>query len=223
MFLEQLVAGALLKFDGEIDSNDIIILSNLINEKIINADFKIINKYFELKNNKYKFKEGYDFNTVLDNNYTIKDVLNSIQSNAKAFLDSLDLKAFVLRKIQFIDNIRKENISSSFTKKEMDIFMELLALGLVNIRWIPTGSIYDDYEAVTLSKQGEVYLFINEYKVQIEMFKNKLREHGYNDELIEKYLLTKNLNDKMSQLLSVENFRLFGEVYDLDVTLRLGK
>ncbi len=219
MNLEQLIAGALLKFNGELDNVDLIILNKLINVDIKGESFKIIDKYFNIENNKIFFKEGIDFDT-LDYAVKIKDVLNFIQGEYfKNFYNNLDLKEFVLRKVKYLEHIRKENINDTFNRKEYNIFLELLQAGLLMIPWIQDGTIYGDYEAVTLSKEGEVYLYIKDNQEQINLFKSELISNGYNPDLLFMYLATKNLDSDFRNIFDIESFRLFGQIYDLDISL----
>ena len=221
MYLEQLIAGALLKFKGEIDSVDNIILNNLIKIEIKEEPFKIIDKYFNIEDNKIFFKEGYDFTTILNNGYQIKDVLYNLQGTyIHLFFDNLDLDEFVLRKIEYLNYIKKEELQDKLTKEEYKIAIALLQKGFLMIPWIQDGTIYNDFEALTLSKEGEVYLYIKDNQEQINLFKNELISNGYNPDLLFMYLATKNLDSDFSVLFNVESFRLFGQIYDLDISLK---
>ena len=87
------------------------------------------------------------------------------------------------------------------------------------IPWIQDGTIYGDYEAVTLSKEGEVYLYIKDNQEQINLFKSELISNGYNPDLLFMYLATKNLDSDFRNIFDIESFRLFGQIYDLDISL----
>lgn len=220
MYFEQLIAGALLKFKGEVDKLDISLLNGFITERMYNKDFKIINKYFKYENDKFSFKEGYDFDTLLENNSTIKDVLEKLQGDFKEFFTNLDLNEFVLIKIKYLDYIRKEELKDKLTKEEYNIALDLLQKGYLSIPWIKDGTIYGDFEALTLTKEGEVYIFMKGYHTQVDAFKNELISNGYNPDLLFMYLATKNLDSDFRNIFDIESFRLFGQIYDLDISLK---
>ena len=222
MFLERLVAGALLKFNGEVDSVDIIILSNLLKKNIVDDNFKIINKYFKYQYNKYQFKDNYNFDTVLKNNCTIKECLDNLQGeDLKDFFSQLDLKEFILRKIKYLNEIQKDYIDSMYTYEELKIARELLNENFIFISWVSNDdSFLGDYQAFEITKKGNLYLFMKDNKVQIDSFREELLKEGCNIEYLSMYFENIYLDRPLEIIFNVENFKIFEQIYGLDVRKR---
>ena len=73
----------------------------------------------------------------------------------------------------------------------------------------------DGYQVVKLTKRGELYLFLIDYKDEIDVFKVLLVEHGYDSLLIDAFLITQNLSMDIKEILVLDNFREFVDNYDM--------
>ena len=60
---------------------------------------------------------------------------------------------------------------------------------------------------------------MKKYDYQVQTFRKELEEKGYNPDLIMLYLETRNLERPFLETFDIEAFKLFGSIYDLDITL----
>lgn len=210
--LEQLMAGALLKF-GKIDSVDMVLLMGGIFNTCELVDDK--SNYFTLVNGTVVLNEDYvnKFYQV-DNDILLEKLQGSI---IKEYMDSLDVLEFVLRKIKLYGNggINLDNIKNIFSEKQLDIIDELYEKGYI-INYFYEESIYDDYMSVKFTKKAEVYLFMKDNNNIINEFINYLKKSGYNYLLLEDFLISQDLDINIKNILTVENFLLFCSTYDRD-------
>ncbi len=216
MFLERLIAGALLKFNREIDSTDLTILEGMLNQNIVKQPLKLLANIVELKDNKYQLK--YTLDVVLANNLTVKETLEQIEGeDLKKFFTDLDLKEFILRKVD-LSKIEINDFKNNLNSEEIDVLVELNASMYISKIFDENGAIYDDYERFCLTKKGQVYLFMKKYSYQIACFKQELIAKEYNPDLLFLYLESINLERPFTEIFSLETFRLFGSIYDLDIS-----
>ena len=216
----ELIAAALIKFSGKIDTLDISILISMINEPYTfsNKSDNRLTAITEFQNNNYQLQFGYTLDTEISPNLTIKEYLATIaEANALNFMNELDLTYLVLRKINQLGGICEANLNSRFNKLEVNTILNLINEGYLYTLWTKEAT-YDDYPSVVISKKGEVYLFFNTYQTQIKMFENELIAKGYNPNLLGPYLITKNLHRPFNEIFDISSFEYFGHIYDLDLT-----
>lgn len=208
---EQFIANALVKFD-KLDSTDISLLIGLLKRKksidveILELDhlrnyIKTDNGIITLENSVFEDKKTSELLSELEND-SVKD-----------FFDSLDLDELVLRKVEkfgVFDHNQKYNL---FNSLELDTFDKLLSQGYLVLYWnddIP----HDDFREVRLSHKGEEKLFIIDNYSEIRAFANTLKDIGYNNRLIYDFLARQDLSLPSMQILTIETFENFCNIYD---------
>ena len=214
----ELIAGALLKFEGKIDTLDLSLLISMINEPFTFSNTSNNNnEVAEFRDNKYQLKEGYTLNTTLNSNLSIADYLKNIaQPHTLNFLQEIDLTYFVLQKINHLGGISEDTLNTKLNKVELAECLRLINEGYLYTIWTKE-AIYADYQSVVLSKKGEVYLFVKTYQREITNFQNELLAKGYNPDLIGVYLITKNLRRPFNEIFDISSFEYFGHIYDLNI------
>ena len=114
---EQLIAAALVKFKGKIDTLDVSILISMINEpySFSNKNCNKINSIIEFQNNNYQLKDGFNLDTILVSNLTVKECLEMLaKTPALKFIKELDLTYFILRKINQLGIVLEINLNPEF-------------------------------------------------------------------------------------------------------------
>ena len=219
--LENLIAGAVLKF-GFVDNLDMVLLMGGFKKDIDYQNIDGISKYIDNGNQRISLKSPYTLDTnisiIKEGDFTLRDYLILKQGDiVKKYLDNLDLKQFVLRKMKLLFSVRKENLKNLFNEVELPVLFELHNLGFVTMKWnddIP----YEDYEEIILTKQGEVELFIADNKAVVESFVKKLESLQYDSNLLRDFLAT--ISDLDSYILdnySIGEFEIFGSSYDRSI------
>ena len=219
--LENLIAGAVLKF-GFVDNLDMVLLMGGFKKNIAYQNVDGISKYIDNVNQRISLKSSYTLDTnisiIKEGNFTLRDYLTLKQGDVvKEYLENLDLKHFVLRKIKLLFSVRKESLRDLFNEVELSVLFELYNLGLIMMKGnddIP----YEDNEEIILTKQGEVELFIFDNKTSVESFVKKLDSLQYDPSLLRDFLAT--IPDLDSYILdnhSISEFEIFGSSYDRSV------
>ncbi len=121
--LENLVAGAILKF-GFVDSLDMTLLMGGMKNKIVYQKITGLAKYIDYDKNQICLQQGYALDTNLRDNedkpFLLKDYLYLKQGSiVKKYLETLNLKQFVLRKIKLLFSVRKDNLNNLFNEVEL--------------------------------------------------------------------------------------------------------
>lgn len=219
--LENLVAGAILKF-GFVDSLDMTLLMSGMKNKIVYQKITGLAKYIDYDKNQICLQQGYALDTNLRDNedkpFLLKDYLYLKQGSiVKKYLETLNLKQFVLRKIKLLFSVRKDNLNNLFNEVELATLGELFALGLITEKWnddVP----YEDYEEVVITKQGEVELFLIDNAVSVQAFEQTLESFQYDSSLLRDFLASiPDLDSYVLTKYSVGDFELFGRTYDRSV------
>ena len=88
-------------------------------------------------------------------------------------VNAIDMKSFVLKKIKLLgeDCVVKDDISNIFSFSQLCSINELYQDGYIIDYW-KKEAIYDDYQAIKLTKRGESYLFLAENKKEIDICLN---------------------------------------------------
>lgn len=92
------------------------------------------NKYFEFDRMIYKLKEGYTLNDIVSSNEKYNIPLRRIlQTNKKLleYLEALDFKEIILRKISDIGYERIEKLNYLFSEKEKEIVHKIIDINLM--------------------------------------------------------------------------------------------
>lgn len=207
---EQIAAGAILKF-GKLESGDITLLVREIS-KFADVDLndESTDKYFImgdgsiLLNLKYAYKfygEMYDS--------LIELVDGSI---VEKYFSKLNMSEFVLKKIKMLGLglVLPDSFKDIFSKRQIEVIDDLYNRGFIE-NYMHEDSKYGNYEAVKVTKKGELALFYTRNRKSINTFLNVLREVGYNDKFLSDYLLSQNLNLPCGEVLSIDKFTLYCE------------
>lgn len=210
----QLIAGALLKF-GKIDSADMTLLMYGINDslELVDNEFECLDEYFVMADGSIMLNNSYveKINKNINNN-----LLERMQGNAvKEYLDNLDMNVFVLRKIKLLGLgcVPKDDIIHCFSVKQIHVIAELYNKGYIIDYWHEE-CIYDDYQAIKLTKRGELEIFLVDNQKEITKFSRLLKKHGYDILLIQSFLITQDLEKSPLDILTIQKFMAFCNEFD---------
>ena len=207
---EQIMAGALLKF-GKLESSDItLIIKELSKYAIIDLNAESTDKYFVMGDGSILLNLKYVY-CFYENMYgSLIEMVNG--SIVEKYFTSLNISEFVLKKIKMLGLglVLSDSFKDTFCKKQIEVIDELYNREFIE-NYMHEDSIYGDYEAVRVTKKGELALFYARNYKNINIFLNVLREVGYDDSFINEYLLSQNLNLPCEEILSIDNFTLYCE------------
>ena len=217
--LEELIAGAILKF-RVLDSLDMtLLITKLAGIAEVNQEISELSKYIQYSDGYIHIKTNLslDSNISLDENkyYSLKQLLENKQKGfVKEYLDELNLTTFVLKKIKMLSIVKKDDLPKLFNKVELSVIYQLIDLGYLIVSWndeVP----YEDYQEVLVTKQGEIELFL-EYNAQdVSKFISFLNEKGYDVSLIRDFLSTiPDLEQYCLNENSISHFEYFCSLYD---------
>lgn len=207
---EQIAAGAILKF-GKLESSDVtLIIKELSKYAIIDLDDESTDKYFImgdgniLLNLKYAYKF---YGKMYDS--LIELVEGSI---VEKYFAKLNISEFVLKKIKMLGLglVLPDSFKDIFSKRQIEVIGELYNRGFIE-NYMHEDLTYGDYEAVKITKRGELALFYAKNRKSINIFLKVLRDVGYDDKFIAEYLLSQNLNLPCEEILSIDKFTLYCE------------
>lgn len=212
----QLVSGAILKF-GKVDSIDVTLLMYGINKEsfVVSDESELESDYFVMADSSLMLDEGYTRNAnMMINNTLLERTQGDI---VKRYLNNLNIEEFVLRKIKLlgVGCVTADDLINSFSIVQINILKGLYKKGYI-MNYVQKDSEYGDYEAIKLTKRGELYLFLIDNKNDVEKFVRKLKANGYNALLVEAYLITQELSRSSLELLTLEKFLNFCDEYGID-------
>lgn len=193
--LEQLIAGAILRFES-IDKEDIkLLIEELKNNRIIiNNENKelYIKEYITFKDGVYRFRDGINKDTLIAENYSVeKEFQNVATTVVLNVLFNMDIDLFTLKKIRNLNN--KKEAKSHFNAREQRSIIGLVQNNLISVSW-KNLSVLDEDQIYTLTKRGEVVLFMSENKEKMEELYRLFERMRYSTKLIPEFLETTDLN-----------------------------
>lgn len=210
--INQIIAGALLKF-GKLDSVDISLLIDSISNvcEVVN-DTEPGEEYFLMADGSVILNYEY-INRMHSaiNNTRLERIQGDI---VKKYLDNLVLEEFVLRKIKLLGLgcVPKDDIIHSFSVNQIYALCGLHQDRCVG-DYCHKDSVYGDYEAIMLTKRGELYLFLSDNKRAVESFVKRLKINGYNELLLDAFLITQDLQQDAKDILKLDRFVDFCDEY----------
>jgi hypothetical protein len=140
--------------------------------------------------------------------------LESIQGDAVAsFINQLDVKELVLKKIELINGIPYDNMLSFLNGIQFNEISKLLCVDLIKTKWnddIP----HQNYREVVITKAGSVYIFVKNNVLELKGFLEEMQSREYNLEIIDDFLLAQDLSKPASEILTIENFERYGNIHD---------
>lgn len=209
---EQLALLSFLKFT-KLDGLDMTLLMDKISD-IVEVELD------DVTDDYYIMSDG---TIMLSDNYVKKvynnvdmDLYESIQlTGVYRRLNNIDILEFVLRKIKLFGEgcVLKEEIANNFSEVQINAINKLYHQGYILDYW-EEDAIYDDYQAIKLTKRGELYLFLIDNREEINNFISLLIGNGYDESLLHAFLITQDLTREISEFLNLDNFLNFCSEYD---------
>lgn len=141
-------------------------------------------------------------------------------SKTYKYLDNINMLEFILRKIKLLGLgcVVKDELSDNFSSIQIR-FLNLLYKEKYIMNYTHKDDTYGDYQAIKLTKRGELYLFLIDNKEEITQFSELLRNNGYNEILIEAFLITQDLELPAKDILTLDNFINFGATFDINLNI----
>lgn len=204
---EDFITLLLAKFK-EIDFNDFIVISNLVEIPDIcihGASMFENGNLFKKYVNYLMEQENFDKH--------LKKVLSKEKTTELyMYLDTIDIKEIVLRKIKNQGTIHKNEIEN-YNDLEIEAKDELFAMGALRMQW-NDDIVYENYQEIVLSQLGEVYLYKRDNKDAIAYFSEKLQDSNCNVEMLDDFLMNQNLEVPADKLFTVDNFKTWCGLHD---------
>ncbi len=216
---EQLIAGALVKFE-KIDTVGLTLLSGGLGINGItlsDGPIQDIGRYVEIKDNEVVVRDELSLDSMIGGYTTLREKLDNYQgSKIRTYLNNLNLRNYVMRKIREYSAIPVQDKDKYFSRVEIPVLEELLGNGYVDVRW-NDDYIPEDFQEYFLTKKGLVELFKEDNEDLLVDFVLELESACYDVNLLDDFLRAQNLNDKPQELLTLYNFELFGSLYDRNI------
>jgi len=218
---EEFYAGALLKFEW-LDNYDIILLM----EFLAKAGYKFSDNKKNCELDKYMvMEEGI---TSLKGNYTLDTKVASkifgiitlrqkfrmmVRDEILEFFDNIDFIYFVLKKIKYLvrEKDRQKIDFEMFSPLEQSVVMDLMAKGFCVCEY-GTETELD----INLSKLGELEFFLKNNSLAVEQFKQEALNSGFSLEIVERYLLSQNLDRNIENILDIKRLKAYYQLAKLD-------
>ena len=194
LYSEQLLAAALTKF-SKVSAIDLAILSADFQNKypqfyITYGKVDELKDYIDYKDSTISLKS----NITLDSK--LKEKLFEIAGdNIKKYMENLSILEFVLRKLDYLNEVSLEELKNTFSDIQLDEIEKAYCFGLVEVN-----------SKIKLSKEGQKFLFKKDNAAKLDDFKAIMKARRYNADLIEEYLNMVNLKHLANVILSVDNF-----------------
>ena len=211
---EELAVLSFLKF-AKLDEIDMTLLIKSISSI---ADI-------EIKDDSSEYFITKDGNVILEKSYIEKfnknvdiELFENISGYAvQKYIGNINMREFVLRKIKLLGPgcVVKDDISNSFSIVQIRAINKLYQEKYIMDYW-HKDDIYGDYEAIKLTKRGELELFLIDNQQEVSTFAKLLSHNGYNSLLIEPFLITQDLGKKSVEVLTLDNFIEFYNEYDVN-------
>lgn len=216
--LEQLIAGAILIF-GKVDHIDIKLLESELKKQrliVIPGSAKLyIGEYIKCENGVYSLKDGYNMGTIISDGYTLaKELENVASTELLNVLFNMDINLFTLKKIKYL-RAKVDEEENTFNEEERKSILNLLENHLIVKTWEGL-AIYDEEQVFTITKKGEVKLFMAENPELIVSLEEMLKALRYDTSLIPEFLETQNLDTFTIYIETIMDFEKFCSIYDRD-------
>lgn len=212
---EQIAAGALLKF-GKLESSDITLISKELSKyAVIDFDDDSTDKYFVMNDGSILLNEKFVHNFY---GKMYDSLIELVQGSiVEKYFSNLNMSEYVLKKIKLIGLgfVLPEGLKDIFSKRQIEVIEELYNREFIE-NYMHEDLIYGDYEAIRVTKKGEVALFYAKNRKKINIFLSVLREVGYDDKFISHYLLNQDLSLSCDDILSIDRFTLYCEKCNID-------
>lgn len=209
---EQLSVLSFLKF-ARLDGYDMTLLMNELSDIAEVELDDATDDYFLMADGTIMLSESY-VERIYKN--VDSELFDSIQvMSIHKYLDNIDMLGFVLRKIKLLGEgfVIKDDVVNNFSGSQINAINQMYQKGYIMDYW-EEDAIYDDYQAIKLTKRGELYLFLDDNQKEINDFMVLLREKGYDENLLQAFLITQDLERRPGEILTLSNFLDFCNEYD---------
>lgn len=214
---EEFLTSALLKFN-RLDKFDIAYLIKILKSNDIEVlkETKLdkLRFYIETKDGCIMLDKSLSLKDEIDYNTTLEEYMKKHENKkVKEIFDNLDMKEFILRKVEKYGTIADYQIKRTFNIKQEYELYKLTDNRYISSRYnddIP----HDDYKEYFLSKKGMLELFKKDYKNEIDNFIKLLNDNKYDETLLDDFLITQDLNKSPYTILTISNFLEFCSIYD---------
>lgn len=208
LYREQLIAGALLKFE-RVSSLDISLLSKDFLKRYPNYEFSDVELGYlkdsvEVENGIISLKNGLN----------IRKRLEQIAGNHIInYFQEFDIEEFILRKIEYYSGVREERIDTVFCKAQQDEVKKLEEKGYLTTNW-QDDVIYDDYRETKLSNYGKLRLFKIDNAKEVKGFIELLKSMRYDITLLDDFFIKQDLDMPVWSILDLIKLDEFCNCYD---------
>lgn len=211
---DELAVLSFLKF-VKLDENDLTLLIKSISniaDVVIKEDSR---EYFITTKGNVILEKSYieKFNRNVD-----KELFERISSyNVEKYILNINMLEFVLRKIKLLGHgcVIKDDIFDIFSPIQIRAINKLYQEKYI-MDYQHKDDLYGDYEAIKLTKRGELHLFLIDNQKEISDFSQLLNNYGYTETLIESFLITQDLEQNTKDILTLDNFIVFYNEYDIN-------
>jgi hypothetical protein len=219
LYTEQLVAGALLKFD-RVSSLDIFLLAKSFLKR--NPDYELsdmkldyLKDYVEVEEGKISLKNGLNLDSyVPQNESNLRKRLEQIAGACiRKYFQEFDIEEFMIRKIEHYSGIREDDMDSIFCKTQQEELKKLDEKGYLTTTW-QDEAIYDDYRETRLSDFGKLRLFKIDNVEEIRRFIEILKSMRYDTSLLDDFLIKQDLDMPVWSVLDLVKLEEFCNCYD---------
>ena len=213
---EELALMSFLKFD-RLDNMDMTVMYHMISNNFELIVDDMSSDYFISNNGTIVINNSYIDNFCKNINNEVRVKIE--KNRAYKQIDGINMFEFILRKIKMIGEgaVLVDDLSNIFEPLQLAIVNRMYKEGYIR-EYTHSDIIYgDSYQAIKLTKRGELYLYVVDNKEQIDKFSNMLVETGCDDSLISSFLITQDLDRNINEILTVNNFMNFCHEYGLSM------
>ena len=213
--VEELALLSFLKFD-RFDIMDITVLKDMISNSFELVIDDVCDDYFVINDGTIIVEDSYIERLYKKIN---RELLEKIRkTNLYKYLSNISIIEFVLRKIRLIGEgaLVVDDVENSFGSFQTTILDRLYKDGYI-MQYRHIDKIYGDYQAIKLTKRGDLYLYIKDNEEKIDKFSNMLKELGCDELLIPSFLIAQDLDKNIEEILTVNNFMNFCYEYGFSI------
>ena len=192
----QIIAGSILLGFDWVDEDSINLLSSIFTKEHPQQSYmpsipKEYYKYIYHQGNKYFFHRKLE-EKASELKLAELELFNLVGPEVAAFYQNLNMEGFLLNKIfKLGESYLSGNEDLLFSKFEQEYIQRLKENGCLEVNSSGTENAYETQ--MTFTDNGRLALFKYLNKEELDMFKEKLRAKGINSNVLDQYLISKNL------------------------------
>lgn len=215
IYLEQLLAGLLLKFKT-IDH----LALKFIGEDISKINFvhfgfqsSEIESYVEETPYGYKLKDEC-FDEKGEILLEVKQALNNYNNSIVIdYLNELSIEDLVIRKVVDMEIATPADINLRFSEEEKIVLKRLVNERYLENIWNGNDKVHEDYMEVVLDRLGKKRAFELEFPECVIEFKKLVASSGYDVTLVDGFLEVQDYDKGIYEILNIDNFLSYCETY----------